>query len=115
MAKTVGVVGTGSIGKVFCEIMLGFGCKVLAFDLIANKELEGRGVEYLPFLDLLEKSDIISLHCPLTELTRHLINADTIRMMKRGGDADQYQPRGIGQRPGSYRRIESRGVWRIWE
>jgi D-lactate dehydrogenase len=82
--KTVGVVGTGSIGKVFCEIMLGFGCKVLAFDLVANKELEGRGVEYLPFLDLLEKSDIISLHCPLTELTRHLINADTIRMMKRG-------------------------------
>jgi D-lactate dehydrogenase len=82
--KTVGVVGTGSIGKVFCEIMLGFGCRVLAFDLVANKQLEAKGVEYVPFIDLLEKSDVVSLHCPLTELTHHLINSDTINMMKRG-------------------------------
>lgn len=82
--KTVGVVGTGKIGYAFCEIMLGFGCNVLAFDILAQRELEAKGVIYLPFIDLLEQSDIISLHCPLTELTQHLINEDTIKFMKRG-------------------------------
>ncbi|MEJ7769873.1 MAG: 2-hydroxyacid dehydrogenase [Chitinophagaceae bacterium] len=82
--KTVGVVGTGRIGQAFCDIMLGFGCKVLAFDIIANKELEVKGVVYLPFTDLLEQSDIISLHCPLTELTHHLINEDTMKFVKAG-------------------------------
>ncbi|KYP13414.1 2-hydroxyacid dehydrogenase [Flavihumibacter sp. CACIAM 22H1] len=82
--KTVGVVGTGQIGQVFCTIMKGFGCRVLAFDLIANRELEAAGVEYLPLLDLLALSDIISLHCPLNEQTRHLINQETLHHMKRG-------------------------------
>jgi D-lactate dehydrogenase len=82
--KTVGVIGTGKIGEVFCDIMKGFGCRVLAFDLVANRELEARGVEYLPLIKLLPQCDIISLHCPLTEQTRHLINADTINMMKPG-------------------------------
>lgn len=82
--KTVGVVGTGKIGHAFCDIMLGFGCNVLAFDIIAQRELEVRGVQYLPFIDMLEQSDIVSLHSPLTELTRHLINEDTIKCMKRG-------------------------------
>lgn len=82
--KTVGVIGTGQIGKAFCEIMLGFGCRVLAFDVIANKELESKGVEYLPIIRLLPQCDVISLHCPLTEQTRHLINADTLKMMKKG-------------------------------
>lgn len=82
--KTIGVVGTGNIGKAFCNIMLGFGCKVLAFDLIANKELENAGVQFVPLIELLQQSDIISLHCPLNEQTKHLINNDTISLMKAG-------------------------------
>jgi D-lactate dehydrogenase len=82
--KTVGVIGTGKIGQVFCEIMLGFGCKVLAFDLMENKELAAKSVEFLPVLDVLQKADIISLHCPLNELTKHIINAQTIDVMKEG-------------------------------
>jgi D-lactate dehydrogenase len=82
--KTVGVIGTGKIGQVFCDIMKGFGCRVLAFDLIANKELEAKGIEYLPLVQLLPQCDIISLHCPLTEQTSHIINSDTLRLMKQG-------------------------------
>lgn len=82
--KTIGVIGTGNIGHAFCKIMLGFGCKVLAFDLIANKELESLGVTYLPITAILPQADIISLHCPLTEQTHHLINTETIAMMKKG-------------------------------
>ena len=82
--KTVGVIGTGKIGQVFCKIMKGFGCKVLAFDLIANKRMEEAGVSYLPLAEVLEQADIISLHCPLNEQTRHIINAHTLAMMKKG-------------------------------
>lgn len=82
--KTVGAIGTGKIGQVFCNIMLGFGCRVLAFDLMEDKELASKGVEYLPLMDLLQQSDIISLHCPLNDQTRHIINKETIPMMKDG-------------------------------
>lgn len=82
--KTIGVIGTGNIGKAFCRIMLGFGCKVLAFDIIANKELEAAGVQFVPLTELLQQADIISLHCPLNEQTRYIINNDTINMMKNG-------------------------------
>jgi len=82
--KTIGVIGTGNIGKVFCKIISGFGCRVLAFDIIANKDLESIGVTFLPLIELLKQSDIISLHCPLNEQTKHLINAETIAMMKKG-------------------------------
>jgi D-lactate dehydrogenase len=82
--KTVGVIGTGKIGQIFCKIMLGLGCNVLAFDVIANKDLEAMGVEYLPLLDIFQQADIISLHCPLTEQTMHIINAASIGMMKTG-------------------------------
>lgn len=82
--KTIGVIGTGKIGQAFCKIMLGFGCKVLAFDIIANRDLEAAGVQYLSIIDILQQADIISLHCPLTELTRHLINDQTVSMMKEG-------------------------------
>jgi D-lactate dehydrogenase len=81
--KTVGVIGTGNIGKAFCRIMLGMGCKIIAFDIIANKEMEALGVVYHPLMEVL-KSDIISIHCPLNEQTKHLINDDTIAMMKTG-------------------------------
>lgn len=82
--KTVGVIGTGKIGESFCDIMLGFGCRVLAFDLIENKQLAAKGVEYLPLLDVFQQADIISLHCPLNEQTKHIINTQTIGMMKEG-------------------------------
>ena len=82
--KTIGIVGTGNIGRAFCKIMTGFGCKLLAFDVIANRETEALGVEYVPLIELLNKSDIISLHCPLNEQTKHLINNETISMMKKG-------------------------------
>ena len=82
--KTVGVIGTGKIGQIFSSIMLGMGCKVIAFDLIASKELMEKGIEYLPIIDILKQADIISLHCPLTEQTKHLINEHTISLMKDG-------------------------------
>src|SRR6188768_110937 len=55
--KTVAVIGAGRIGQAFCEIMTGFGCKVLAFDLIANKQMEEKGVQYLPLTDILQQAD----------------------------------------------------------
>lgn len=82
--KTVGVIGTGKIGETFCDIMLGFGCRVLAFDLVENKQLASKGVDYLPIVDVFEQADIISLHCPLNEQTKHIINGQTIHMMKEG-------------------------------
>jgi len=82
--KTVGVVGTGKIGVCFARIMLGLGCNVIAFDVMANKELQAAGVIYLPLIELLEKSDIVSLHCPLTEETKHLINSSSLDRMKTG-------------------------------
>lgn len=82
--KTVGVIGTGNIGKVFAQIMKGFGCRVLAFDVVKDPELEKKGVEYLPLDQILEQADIISLHCPLNDKTKHLINEITIHKMKKG-------------------------------
>ncbi len=82
--KTVGVIGTGKIGQIFCDIMMGFGCNVLAFDLIAHQPTAAKGVTYLPLVDIFDQADIISLHCPLNEQTRHLINEHTIGMMKEG-------------------------------
>ncbi len=82
--KTVGIIGTGKIGECFARIMKGFACRVLAFDLIANKDLEKKGVKYVPLTDLLQQSDIISLHCPLTEETKHLINKTSLEIMKDG-------------------------------
>jgi D-lactate dehydrogenase len=80
----VGVVGTGKIGQVFCNIMLGFGCKVVAFDLIQHNPTAQKGVTYLPLIDVFQQSDILSLHCPLNEQTRHIINNQTIKLMKQG-------------------------------
>jgi D-lactate dehydrogenase len=82
--KTVGVVGTGKIGAVFAQIMLGFGCKVLAFDPYPNAELLDKKVSYTSINELLTQSDIVSLHCPLTPETYHLINSETVGKMKKG-------------------------------
>jgi D-lactate dehydrogenase len=82
--KTVGVIGTGKIGIAFSKIMLGFGCKVLAFDPYPNDEAKKLGAQYVEKEKLLKESDIISLHCPLTPETKHLINKESIGSMKKG-------------------------------
>jgi len=82
--KTVGVIGTGKIGTIFCSIMQGFGCKVIAFDINESEELKRKGVQYKTFDELLSESDIISLHCPLTPETRHLIDKKAFAQMKKG-------------------------------
>ena len=82
--KTVGVIGTGKIGAIFCEIMLGFGCKVLAFDVQENEALQAKGVHYVPMPDLLTSANIVSLHCPLNPATFHLINTESLQTMKTG-------------------------------
>jgi len=82
--KTVGVAGTGKIGKAFCRIMLGFGCRVLAFDPFEDEELKELGVQYLPMSDLLSAADIISLHCPLTPENHYMIGSEALEKMKQG-------------------------------
>ncbi len=82
--KTVGVIGTGRIGSVFARIAAGFGCRILANDPQANPDLRGAGVRYVDFHELLESSDIISLHAPLTPDTHHLIDDAAIKRMKPG-------------------------------
>jgi D-lactate dehydrogenase len=82
--RTVGVVGTGAIGAVFGKIMLGFECRVLAYDPWPNAACREQGMQYVSLNDLARASDIISLHCPLTPETHHLINASTLAKMKRG-------------------------------
>ena len=72
--KTVGVIGTGQIGVAFCKIMIGFGCKIVAYDIKKSDELIAKGVDYQTLDKLLANSDIISLHCPLTHETNHLFN-----------------------------------------
>jgi len=83
--KTVGIVGTGKIGEIAARILqCGFGCDVLAYDLHENKSLVDLGVRYVSFDEILEKSDIISLHCPLTPETYHLIDDKAISRFKQG-------------------------------
>ena len=79
--KTVGIVGTGKIGRVFADICKGFGMNVLAYDKYPS---EASGLTYTTLEDLFQRSDIISLHCPLTEETKHMVNADSIAKMKKG-------------------------------
>jgi len=82
--KTVGVLGTGNIGACFCKIMIGFGCRVLAFDLAPNQELVALGVHYVTKEELFRNADILSLHCPLNEGTHHIINKESLLLMKKG-------------------------------
>ncbi len=83
--KQVGVIGTGRIGCVFAQIMLGFGCKVSAYDpLSQNSDLISRGISYVTLEELLAQSDILSLHCPLTPQSHYLINEQSLQRMKPG-------------------------------
>jgi D-lactate dehydrogenase len=82
--RTFGVVGVGKIGMAVARIMRAFGCTVLAYDPKPDPDLQAAGGRYVPLPDLLAQADIISLHCPLTPETRHLINARAIDRMKPG-------------------------------
>lgn len=83
--KTAGIIGTGRIGQVLAEILKGFGLRVVVFDLFPKADWASRaGVEYVPLEELYRQSDIISLHCPLTAETEHMINAASIAQMKDG-------------------------------
>ncbi|KAL2360392.1 hypothetical protein RJZ56_006743 [Blastomyces dermatitidis] len=81
--KTVGIIGTGRIGAaVATTLKLGFGCRVIANDLDAHLELEKIGVDYVDQDTLFRSSDFICLHCPLTKQTRHIINPESLQLMK---------------------------------
>lgn len=79
--KTVGIVGTGKIGRIFAEICRGFGMQILAYDKFPDPNC---GLTYVELPELLQRADVISLHCPLTDETRHMIDADAISVMKPG-------------------------------
>ena len=83
--KTVGVIGTGRIGRAFIDICRGFGMRVLAYDKFEYAGLrDGERVKYVTLDELFKESDIISLHCPLTDQTHHIINEESIKKCKKG-------------------------------
>ncbi len=83
--KTVGIIGTGRIGRVFTSICRGFGMQVLAYDKYPDPTLaDGNAVRYVSLRELLGGSDIISLHCPLNQETYHIIDADALRQCRKG-------------------------------
>lgn len=83
--KTVGIFGSGDIGSATAGILHGFGCKLLVYDVKQNKELiEKYGAQYVDLDELCKNSDIITIHAPLTEETRHIINHERIQQMKKG-------------------------------
>lgn len=82
--KTIGVVGTGKIGRAFCNIMLGFGCNIIAYDIKENETMIQKGVRYKTFDELLFESDVISIHCPLNPETSHLFDKKSFDKIKKG-------------------------------
>lgn len=80
--RTVGVVGTGQIGIEVARILRGFGCRILAYDILPNPESEALQVQYVSLDELFTQADILTLHCPLTPATRHLIDAQALSTMK---------------------------------
>lgn len=82
--RTIGVIGTGRIGRCFLRIMGGLGCRLLAHDPSPHAGVQAVGAQYVPLLELLANSDVVSLHCPLTPATHHLIDAAALAAMKKG-------------------------------
>jgi len=80
----VGVIGTGKIGAIFAQIMKGFGCQLLGYDAYQNPLCLDLGMQYVSMAEILERSNILSLHCPLTPETHHLINGAAIAQMRGG-------------------------------
>ncbi len=84
VGRTVAVIGTGKIGTIFARIMAGFGCELLGFDVHHSPEFEKRGGRYAEADEIQAEADIISLHCPLTPQTHHIVNARMLARVKRG-------------------------------
>jgi D-lactate dehydrogenase len=84
VGRTVAVIGTGKIGTIFARIMAGFGCTVLGFDQARAPEFEKLGGRYAEADEIQAEADVISLHCPLTSQTHHIVNARTLARVKRG-------------------------------
>jgi len=84
VGRTVAVIGTGKIGIIFARILAGFGCELLGFDLHHSPEFERLGGRYAEADEIVAEADIISLHCPLTPKTHHIVNARTLARVKRG-------------------------------
>jgi D-lactate dehydrogenase len=82
--KTVGIIGTGKIGTVVAQILNGFGCPILAFDPIPSEKCRALGARYVGLNELLEQSDVVTLHCPLTPENKYMIGAEALKKMKRG-------------------------------
>jgi len=82
--RKVAVIGTGNIGRAFCNILKGFGCHISAYDVYPSEQLAASGVTYGTLEDTLCDADIVSLHCPLTDTTRHMINSKTLKLFKPG-------------------------------
>lgn len=80
---TAGIIGTGKIGMIVARLLAAFGCRVLAYDLFPNPSALPKGAEYADLKTVLDQSDIVSLHCPLTPETHHLINETSIEKMKK--------------------------------
>lgn len=81
---TVGVIGTGRIGRTVLSDLSGFGCKLIAYDVYENEEVKKKGVNYVTLEEMWQQADVITLHAPLTEDNRHMINKDAIDKMKDG-------------------------------
>jgi D-lactate dehydrogenase len=82
--RTVGIIGTGKIGECTARILAGFGCRLLAHDPYPNEAVKKLGAEYVDLPRLLGEADIVTLHCPLTPESYHLIDAERLKLMKRG-------------------------------
>jgi D-lactate dehydrogenase len=82
--KKVAVIGTGNIGKALCRILAGFGCEIKAFDPFPDEEMERLNVLYTSLDEAISDADIISLHCPLTPESKHLINKERLSKVKKG-------------------------------
>jgi len=84
VGRTVAVIGTGKTGIIFARIMAGFGCELLGFDVHRSPEFEKLGGRYAEADEIVAEADVISLHCPLTPQTHHIVNARTLARVKRG-------------------------------
>lgn len=80
---TAGILGTGKIGRIMADILMGFGMKIIAYDPFPNtKWAQEKNIEYVDLEEIFKRSDVLSLHCPLTEETKHIVNHDRMKMMK---------------------------------
>ena len=80
---TAGILGTGKIGRIMADILMGFGMKIIAYDPFPNtKWAQEKSIEYVDLEEIFKRSDVLSLHCPLTEETKHIVNHDRMKMMK---------------------------------